>query len=242
MDDQAELEQQAIEQGEAQGDVVDVNAVTPDPLTELQEKFDTLTQQNQQLTSVLDRFKQPSTPEPVVEEGYKPEPVPEDLEDMSREAAMNWNNGRLIAQMNAEVVKPLIAQINSLQGNIQKESASSSIEKMQTKHPDFNHWGNEIADKIESSPGMEMEDAYQLSRIANPTKAVEMDKKFSKPSAATPLAEEKPTLKAPEVSFRPNSGDTPIDRSGKSFAEASDKAWNQHGADITEALRAANMD
>ena len=248
---QEELEAQAFEQIETQEEASSEDESggenptpeAPSQLETLQQQFDSLLEQNQKLTDMVQGGQQQVTPATEAESAYVVPAHSENLEDMSREEFANYQTSRMIDQINAQVVNPLMGQINSLQQGIQKESANSTIEKMTAKYADFTHWGNEVADKLESTPGLDMKEAYTLVRAANPSKAAELDKKFAKPDAAKPPQEQaKATPKTPDVSLRPNSGNTPAARTGNSFKEASSNAWNQHGVDLTAALRQANMD
>ena len=246
---QEELEAQAIEQIETQEQAKTEEEGSketteePSQLDLLQSKFDSLMDTNQKLTNMVDGFQQKPSPITEAESAYVVPAHADNLEDMSREQLVDYQTSRMIDQINAEVVKPLMGQINSLQKGIQKESANSEIEKMTAKHPDFTHWGNEIADILQSTQGITMSQARNIARGDNPTKAAELDKKFTKPDAANPPREvDKVAQKTPDVSLRPNSGATPVARKGSTFAEASGSAWEKHGSDISAALRQANLD
>lgn len=110
----------------------------------------------------------------------KEEPQYQDLERLGRNEFMELMLGKF-----SDIVDSKMKPVSDQVGNIEKTQSSMTVDQqikgvIDSGAKDFWEWKDEIGKKVKENPYLNAQEAYDLVRLANPTKAKEMDEKFVK--------------------------------------------------------------
>jgi len=125
-------------------------------------------------------------------------------------------------------VTPLSKDIDKVDKGTRLKDLQRQIEKLESRHPDFMDWREDIAEIAKNNPNISPQDAYDLARLRNPDRAKELDEKY-KPAdvkeAEKKAAEAK--KKSPFGGLLPTSGKRAEAKTNLDEDKAAELAWQE---------------
>ena len=156
--------------------------------------------------------------------------IPADIEAMDRKDVIELTNMRTMAQIQRDVVQPIMIHLKQMEANMNQMSANHQIAEARKGRDDFDEWGAEIAQVVKGNPNLPLGEAYDLVKMKNPDKAKKLAEKFEKKEDVT----KNQPITHP-VSMRPtSSANEPSGKMG--FNEAANNSWNENAAGLVQAL------
>ena len=189
--------------------------------------------------AILQAF-QTSATAPRKEEPVVPELDPDALERMSRVDLLKHikeSNNAAVQQAIEKVISPRLEQ---LQKNIGETGIAQMISNMTIQHKDFNDWMPEITQLANKVRGLDPEGLYTLARAQNPTKATELDKKY------TGVGTGKPGEEGGFGGLKPGGTPQKVEKTDLTEADAATTAWTEvighlSGEDQSKLLRTEEL-
>lgn len=149
-----------------------------------------------------------------------------DLESMSRTEFLDVIMDG-VGKMLDEKVKPVAERIEKKTEKDLEEEVNKAVSQAQKDHKDFWEWKDEMGKELTKNPYLMPEDAYQLARLHNATKAKEMDVKFPSEEEVKKQKEEEAAKEHPGFGgLTPTSGKT-VPSDTMNFDDASEAAWQK---------------
>ncbi len=210
-------------------ETVNQDDLNEDPrIANLSETVDRLEESNKQLTALLNRALPGQQTQKEPEKPYEPQPLPEDFDDLTNTQVLNIQSERLIAHMEANVVKPLLDKIATLGNDTKLTSAQVQIKEARDANPDFEVLKEEITAEI--SAGASIANAVILARAKNPDKVAKFE------ASQKSETEDKKVTKKP-FTLRPSSDGKQAEKPISRVQDAGDAAWDETGAEILAQLQ-----
>lgn len=157
----------------------------------------------------------PPTPE-------EPPVDPAHLETLSRKEFSDHIVTQVLKAVNKNVVEPLRGELNAITATTTRGQIQAAVEKSAAAHPDFGDWRQEMIALAGDYRGLPPERLYALARADNPSKARELDEKYTpKPRAQEPIRLRNFGGLTPTQSGTGNRGQR------MNGSEAADAAWSE---------------
>lgn len=156
------------------------------------------------------------------------------LETLDRTGFMQTILGE-VKGMLEDVVKPVKEKVKDVDDRGIRQELDRQVKIAVEDHPDFWEWKDEMGNIAKRSPGLTVEECYQLARSQDKKKATEMDERFKseeKKREEEKAAEEKAKEKEPAYGgLTPTSGKT-VEVDDMTMEDAAEKAFDDvFGAD-----------
>ncbi len=162
----------------------------------------------------------------------------DELESLDRSQFFSY----LMENIQATVLNAMTdvkGEVSSVKKKMTQSDVNSQVAQAQRDHDDFNDWVDEIKEKFSQIDGISVEEAYQLARAANPSKAKEIDARLAAEAAKDKDddPEDKPSddgNDVPDGKKKGGHGGSPPEKTqggdgekddAKNFKSAADDAW-----------------
>lgn len=123
-----------------------------------------------------------------------------------------------------EKLKGISDRMETLSNDLESTSATSEVERVRSKHKDFDNWKAEVSKELQRVPDMSVEDALLLAKSKNPEKVDQLRKEAEKQDAEARKASEQGS-KQPFGGMRPSGGGEIEERTDMDDEESAEKAW-----------------
>jgi hypothetical protein len=132
-------------------------------------------------------------------------------------------------------VQPLREEVDETRNDAIRADLAKQVADCQKAHPDFDEWKDEMGTLAKRTPGLNVQEIYDIVRMQNKTKASEMDEKYKSEEQRQAELEAKKKKAAekepPYGGLTPTSGKT-VEVNDMTTEEAAESAFDEiFGAD-----------